>query len=481
MAGNAVSGGTLAAPTRVSTLELFFDLVFVFTITQLTSVLASHPSLRGVAQVALMLGVIWWMYGGYAWLTNAVPADRPSRRFLLLGGMASYLVLALAITHAFSGTGTAFGLAYAADRHRPRMALHALDVAIGRSQHPPHRSRSTSSAQRSCWPAASRAGRPSTRSGRSPCRCSGSRRRSSPSAASRSAPEHFVERHGLVVLIAIGESVVAVGAGAHALPVDLRLVVVVALGLALSACLWWIYFGGDDERAERALRDAAQGDRATLALDAFGYCHLAILFGIVAVAAAMHEATAHPFHELETSRAITLAGGVAVYLIGDALFRATLHIGRGRWRLACAVAVAATIPLGTAVAATAQIAAIVVLLGACFALEADRTRLAPRALSGPGTSAGEREHGRGRRRRDRRRARRPARRARSRRGRAVGRRARGARPRRWPRYSARPQWGHGWNGVSTRAARGGESSGPSLASVPALPGSAMDATGSPRW
>ena len=124
--------------------------------------------------------------------------------------------------------------------------------------------------------------------------------------------EHFVERHGLVVLIAIGESVVAVGAGAHALPVDLELVVVVALGLALSACLWWIYFGGDDERAERALRDAPAGDRSRLALDAFGYCHLALLLGIVAVAAAMHEATAHPFDPLETARAVTLAGGVAV-------------------------------------------------------------------------------------------------------------------------------------------------------------------------
>jgi low temperature requirement protein LtrA len=383
MAVNAVSGGAPAGPIRVSTLELFFDLVFVFTITQLTSVLASHPSLRGVAQVALMLGVIWWMYGGYAWLTNAVPADRPSRRFLLLGGMASYLVLALAISHAFSDTGTAFGLAYTAIvvvhawlftrstsqsvvrnilRIAPVNLVGAALVLAGGIM--------GGTAQYALWAFAV------------PLLWL------SPKVVSNSGfavgAEHFVERHGLVVLIAIGESVVAVGAGAHALPVDLELVIVVALGLALSACLWWIYFGGDDERAERALRDATQGDRATLALDAFGYCHLALLFGIVAVAAAMHEATAHPFHELEISRAITLAGGVAVYLIGDALFRATLHIGRGQWRLACAVAVAATIPLGTTVAATAQIAAIVALLGACFALEAGRTRFHPRAVPGTG-------------------------------------------------------------------------------------------------
>jgi len=99
---------------RVSTLELFFDLVFVFTLTQLTAVLADRFDERGLLQVAVMLGVIWWMYGGYVWLTNAVAPDRAGRRLLLLGGMAAYLVLALAIPEAFEGSGLAFGLAYAA-------------------------------------------------------------------------------------------------------------------------------------------------------------------------------------------------------------------------------------------------------------------------------------------------------------------------------------------------------------------------------
>jgi low temperature requirement protein LtrA len=358
-------------PGRVSTLELFFDLVFVFTITQLTSVLESQPTLRGLAQVALMLGVIWWMYAGYAWLTNAVAVDRPSRRLLLLAGMAGYLVLALAISGAFSGAGTAFGLAYAAivivhvalfTRTSAQSAVRnilrlapfnlagaALVVAGGIAGGP---------AQYVLWAAAA------------------ALLWLSPLLVSNRGfvigAEHFVERHGLVVLIAIGESVVAVGAGARGLPVDPELVAVAVLGLALSACLWWAYFGGDDERAERALRDAAPGDRASLALNAFGYCHLAILIGIVAVAAAMHEATAHPFDGLSTARALTLAGGVAAYLAGDALFRHTLGIGRGRWRVACAGAVVATFPLGVAVAATAQIAAVVALLAACFALETAR-------------------------------------------------------------------------------------------------------------
>src|SRR5438046_4237248 len=97
---------------RGAPLELFFDLVFVFTITQLTAVLYHAPTLRSLVQVVLMLGVIWWMYGGYAWMTNAVSANTPKRRLLLLGGMAGFFVLALAIPHAFTSSGLAFGLSY---------------------------------------------------------------------------------------------------------------------------------------------------------------------------------------------------------------------------------------------------------------------------------------------------------------------------------------------------------------------------------
>ena len=357
-----------SAPTRVSTLELFFDLVFVFTITQLTSVLEEHPNARGVVQAGLMLGVIWWMYGGYAWLTNSVLADRLSRRLLLLGGMACYFVLALTIADAFSGSGTAFGLAYAAvvivhatlfsrasSQSVVRNILRIAPLNLGAAALILAGGITGGTAQYVLWAAALA------------LECL------TPKIVSTGGfeigPEHFVERHSLVVLIAIGESIVAIGVGAHALAVDLELVAVVVLGLALAACLWWAYFGGDDERAERALRDAPAAERPVLALNGFYYCHIAILFGIVAVAAALHEATGHPFHELETARAVTLAGGVAVFLVGDALFRATLRIGRGRWRLVCAAAAVATIPLGASLAAAAQLTALVALLVGCFAVE----------------------------------------------------------------------------------------------------------------
>src|SRR3954449_3766579 len=97
---------------RVTTLELFFDLVFVFTITQLTSVLDERPTWRGVVQVMLMLGAIWWMYGVLAWSRNAVAAHTVNRRLLRLGGMVGYLVWALAVLPAYASSGLAFGFAY---------------------------------------------------------------------------------------------------------------------------------------------------------------------------------------------------------------------------------------------------------------------------------------------------------------------------------------------------------------------------------
>jgi hypothetical protein len=234
---------------RVSTLELFFDLVFVFTITQLTAVLAHHPTWEGLAQVVLMLGVIWWMYGGYAWLTNTVRADIGIVRLLLLGGMAGFMVLALVIPTTFSGDGPLFGLAYLLVvaihsglflRASPasvaasfrgvvpyNLAMSALVIvggAIG------------GTVEYVLFAAAFAVGwfLP----------------KGNDESGFEIGPAHFVERHGLVVIVAIGESVIAVGIGASQLEVDAGMIAVAVLGLALSACFWWTYFGGDDTRAE---------------------------------------------------------------------------------------------------------------------------------------------------------------------------------------------------------------------------------------
>jgi low temperature requirement protein LtrA len=111
-ADQAQAGGTGSAEIRVSTIELFFDLVFVFAITQLTSLLAGAPTVAGLGQVVLIFGNLWWIYGGYAWLTNAVPPREPVLRLLMLGGMGGFLVVALAIPTAFDGGGVLFGVGY---------------------------------------------------------------------------------------------------------------------------------------------------------------------------------------------------------------------------------------------------------------------------------------------------------------------------------------------------------------------------------
>jgi low temperature requirement protein LtrA len=353
----------------VSTLELFFDLVFVFTITQLTSVLVEHPNGRGLLRVVLMLGVIWWMYGGYAWLTNAVAPNSSVRRLLLLGGMSAFLVLALSVPDAFGASGPAFGLAYLAVvcvhagmfaratsatavqailRLAPLNLLAAAVVLAGGI--------AGGVAQSICWAAVV------VFEWVSP--------RLTGVSGFQVAPAHFVERHGLVVIVAIGESVVAVGIGAAGLSVDLELALVAVLGLLLSAGLWWTYFGtGDDERAEEALREAGPERRPYMAVDGFGLWHLPILLGIIAVASGLRRATGHGFDPLHTAQAIALGGGLAVYLAGDVLFRRVLGLGRSGWRVAAAAAALATIPLGTAVAAAAQIGALAAVVAVALGSE----------------------------------------------------------------------------------------------------------------
>jgi low temperature requirement protein LtrA len=175
------------------------------------------------------------------------------------------------------------------------------------------------------------------------------------------APAHFVERHGLVVLIAIGESVVAIGTGAAGLAVDLELVLVAVLGLVVSAGLWWTYFGGDDARAEEALGGLPADRRAQASLDAFGYAHFALLLGIVLAAVGVERAVEHAYDPLGGAAALALAGGVALFFAADVWFRTILRLGRSLPRVAGAPVALATIPLGTEVAAVAQVGALAVV------------------------------------------------------------------------------------------------------------------------
>src|SRR5215472_18443180 len=236
-------------PLRVSTLELFFDLVFAFTLTRLAALLARHLSATGVVQVVLIFGVLWWMYGAYAWLTNTRAPDRTPERLLLLLGMAGFLVAGLAIPGAFGahpgGSGVALGvgyllvvlvhsaLFYRVNRNILRVApvnVGAALLVIGAAFVP-------SPASYLLWAAAVAV------QWLSPLIIS-------PGGRFDIRPAHFAERHGALVIVALGESVAAIGVGAAPAGVTFGVALAALLGLALSAVLWWVYFGdGDDERA----------------------------------------------------------------------------------------------------------------------------------------------------------------------------------------------------------------------------------------
>jgi low temperature requirement protein LtrA len=364
-------GTVLESAVRVSTVELFFDLVFVFTVTQLTATLAEHTTVTGLLEVMLMLGVIWWMYGGYAWLTNTVAPVNTVRRGLLVVGMAGFLTMALAIPHAFGSTGWAFGLGYfvvnlvhsglfllsggpaaahALRRLGPLNLLSATMVLAGGWAPTPWRW--------GLWTAAF------ALQIVTPYLI--------PIGGFAVNPGYFVERHGLVIIIALGESVVAIGVGAGGLHLDIGLLAVAIAGLVVAYFLYWAYFGGDEIRAEHAL--AAIDDpkrKSRTALYAYGYAHYPMLVGIVATAAGIKKEIAHAFGHVSTAQAIALGGGVALFLFGDLLFRRILDLGQPGYRLISLAGALASIPVGLVLPA-GQLLVLVVVLAVPLSVEGYR-------------------------------------------------------------------------------------------------------------
>jgi low temperature requirement protein LtrA len=369
MIGAAVSE-LIDRSARVSSLELFFDLVFVFTITQLTGVLVAGGDGASAFQVVVMLLVIWWMYDGYAWLTNAIATDLLRFRLLLLGGMGGFLVIALAIPAAYAGKGLAFAIGYIVV-----VVLHAGMYAKGTSV-------SEVAAILRIVPfnltAAALVLMGGIIGGRAQdvlWALAGMLLWVTPWFTSVEgfviAAEHFVERHGLVIIIALGESIVVIGAAASGVPLDLRLVVVALLSLALSATLWWLYFR-DEDAIEHAMTSAGQARRARLALVGFGYWHYGLLLGVVAVAAGLKKAVGDPYDHLDGWIGVELAVGVALFVWCTVGFCRTIGLDVSAPRLVAGAAALLTIPIGTEWTAAAQLAALVAIVAAALVVEGRR-------------------------------------------------------------------------------------------------------------
>jgi low temperature requirement protein LtrA len=342
---------------RVSTLELFFDLVFVFGFTQITGAITRDPTGAGLARGVLVFAVLWWAWGAYAWLTNAVPTDERAHRLVVLAAMAAMLVTALAVPTAWDGGAVAFALGFLVV-----MILHmVLYVLAGANPETTRRAivrlaPSNVGGALLLVAAAFEDGRPRTAlwavatallyAGPYLVGVTGLTVRA----------RHLAERHGLIVIIALGESVVAIGAGGDEISVDWLLAGTALLVMALVAGLWWVYFDHDAEGGERALMAAEGSERARLARDLYSYLHIPLVLGVVLAAVGIHEALVNTGEPLDPVFAGAFAAGVAVFFGGLAAMRLRLGARPG---LPCCLAVAvalAMIPIGGEIDAVATVA-----------------------------------------------------------------------------------------------------------------------------
>ena len=342
---------------EVTPLELFFDLVFVFAITQVTSLLADEPTWGGVLRGMLVLTALWWAWTGYAWLTSTMDVDEGGVRLAMLGSMGAMLVVALAVPGAFGDHGVLFGATYLLVR-----LLHIVLYAIVGRDDPDLRGAVLRFA-------------PTALLGASllvlagfiegderiavwvlalaidyvgPAALGGGR-------GWRIAPEHFAERHGLIVLIALGESIIAIGVGAG-FELVAGVIVAGALGIVVVSALWWLYFDVAAIFARRRLMQASGVEQARLARDAYSYLHLPMVAGIVLFALGLKTTLGHVGEELDTVPAVGLCGGVALYLLAHIafLFRTTRRVFRRR--TIGAVVLLALIPAAVAIPALAALA-----------------------------------------------------------------------------------------------------------------------------
>ena len=361
---------------RVTPLELFFDLVFVFALTQVTGFLADHLTWIGMLQGATLLVVLWWAWGGYSWLTNAVPAEEViSARLVILTAMAAMLVASLAVPDAFGQYGLLFSLAYFVVR-----LLHVVLFVLATGNTPETQQaflRLTPGfllapallipagfvdgfAQGTLWAVAL-----AIDLGVSLVRgVSGFRVHAG----------HFVERYGLIVIIALGESIVAIGVGASGLELGAGVVVAAVLGVALAAALWWAYFDLFVLVAERRLSEAKGAERARLARDSYPYLHLPMVAGIILVALGIKTTLAHVGDPLGTIPAVALCGGVALFLLGHNAFRLRDVGSVSVPRLVLAILCCALIPVAVSVPSLVTLAILAGLMCALAAFETATSR-----------------------------------------------------------------------------------------------------------
>jgi low temperature requirement protein LtrA len=363
----------LRSEERVTPLELFFDLVFVLALTQCTALMAASPTWTGLVRGLLVLGVLWWAWVGYAWLTSVVDPEEGVVRLAMFGAMAGLLVVALCVPEAFDSTGLLFAGAYAvvrtgqlvlffvASRDDPALRRSIIGLAVSSAIGVGllvAASAADGVSQGTLWALALLLdmGGPFIFG----------------SEGWKLVPGHFAERHGLIVIIALGESIVAIGVGAGT-EVDEGVVAAAVLGIAIAAALWWLYFDVVARVAERRLSTAAVGrEQNELARDSYSYLHFPMVAGIVLGALGLKKTLEHVGDPLDVVPATALLGGMAVYLLAHVANRLRNLHTLNKQRLLCAVVLVALIPAAVELPALATLAILAAVLSALIAYEAIR-------------------------------------------------------------------------------------------------------------
>jgi low temperature requirement protein LtrA len=354
----------------VAPLELFFDLVFVFAFTQVTTVLSDDATWAGLGHALLILAALWWPWAAYAWLTNTVDPGEGLVWGAMVVAMAAMFVAALAVPDAFGRHGVVFGVAFLIVNVM-HLALYALaargdrDLLAAILRVAPTALAGTAlivvagfahgGLRPLLWLAALAVALFGPLLGGM--------------GGWRVQPTHFVERHGLIVIIAIGESLIAIGLGARDTRLDAGTIVAAVLGLLVATSFWLAYFDFFPIRGRQLLADRTGAQRIALARDVYTYLHLPMVAGIVLFAFAMKITLAHVGDELDTIPALGLCGGPALYLFAYVALHLRVSRTTGRGRLFAAVACTLLIPVARTVPALVALALVTAVWIALHAYE----------------------------------------------------------------------------------------------------------------
>jgi low temperature requirement protein LtrA len=378
----------LGEHASVTSIELFFDLVFVFAITQVTTLMANDLTATGALRGILVISVLWWCWVGYAWLGNLVRADEGAMRIALFVAMTAMFIAALTIPESFTDlpgglSGPVvfavcyfvvrlahFGMFWAASTGDPGLRKQLLrfipSLVIGTTLLLVA-SQLTGTAQTLLWLAALIGDYLGTvLAGASGWRVN--------------SASHFAERHGLIIIIALGESIVSIGVGVTALPISWPIIVASVLGLTVAGCLWWSYFDVVALVAERVLAKAQGEERARLARDSYSFLHLPMVIGIIFLSLGLKKVLnyvggddGHTLSDhLYGLPLIALYGGTSLYLLAHVAFRWRNTHTVNPHRTVVAVLLLALIPVAALLPALATLGLLAAILVALIAFEALR-------------------------------------------------------------------------------------------------------------